>query len=86
MLLEVKVRAGSAKNKILSFRPPNFLEVAIEAKPEKNEANLSLCKFLAKSLHIEREKIKIIKGRSSPKKILSIEGITEEEIRRLIIR
>ncbi|MFN4131452.1 MAG: DUF167 domain-containing protein [Caldimicrobium sp.] len=79
MLLEVRVRPNSAKNKILSYRHPNFIEIALEAKPEKNEANLLLCKFLAKCLNIEKDLIKIIKGKSSTKKILKLEGLTEDE-------
>lgn len=84
MLLEVKVKPGSSKDKILSFREPNFLEIALEAKPERNEANLSLCKFLAKCLNLEKDLIKIIKGKNSPKKILVIEGLSEDEFWRRI--
>ncbi|MFN3504929.1 MAG: DUF167 domain-containing protein [Caldimicrobium sp.] len=67
MLIEVKVKPCAPKNKILNYKKPNFLEIAIEAKPEKNEANNNLCKFLVKCLQIEIDRIKIIKGKSSPK-------------------
>ncbi|MFN3406460.1 MAG: DUF167 domain-containing protein [Caldimicrobium sp.] len=79
MLLQVKVKPGAPKNKILNYKKPNFLEIAIEAKPEKNEANICLCKFLAKCLQINLERIKILKGKSSPKKILIIEDVEETE-------
>lgn len=84
MLLEVKVKPGAGKDKILSFREPHCLEIALSAKAERNEANNSLCNFLAKLLGIDRKKIKILKGKSSPKKILALEGVSEEELRRLL--
>uniref|UniRef100_A0A7V5XGH3 DUF167 domain-containing protein n=1 Tax=Thermodesulfobacterium geofontis TaxID=1295609 RepID=A0A7V5XGH3_9BACT len=46
MLLEIKVKPGFSKDKILQFKEPNFLEVSLKALPEKNKANESLCKFL----------------------------------------
>ncbi len=79
MLLEIKVKPNSTKDEILSFRAPNFLEISLKAKAENNQANEALIKFLAKTLKIDPEKIKIIKGKSSRKKLLSLEGITEKD-------
>jgi len=79
MLLEVKVKPGAGKDEVLSFRPPNFLEISLKAKPENNQANLSLCRFLAKLLNLKEDQVKILKGKTSRKKLVAIEGIEAED-------
>jgi len=63
MLVEVKVKS---------------LEVEIRAKLEDNEANEWLLSFLAKRLNLPKENLKIVKGHRKRKKLIKIEGITEE--------
>jgi len=79
MLLEVKVKPGAGKDEVLSFRAPNFLEISLKARPENNQANLSLCKFLAKLLNLKEDQVKILKGKTSRKKLVAIEGIEVED-------
>lgn len=81
MILEVKVRPSSAKDEVLNYQEPAFLEIALKAKAENNEANYSLCHFLAKTLGLSKEKIKIIKGKTTRKKLVLIEGMSAEEIK-----
>lgn len=80
MLLEIKVRPFSSKDEILSFEPPNRLELSLRAKPENFEANSALINFLAKLLKIEPKRIKILKGKTSRKKLVSLEGVSEKEL------
>jgi uncharacterized protein YggU (UPF0235/DUF167 family) len=63
MLVEVKVKS---------------LEVEIRAKLDDNEANERLLSFLAKRLNLPKENLKIVKGHRERKKLIKIEGITEE--------
>lgn len=81
MLLKVKVRPSSSKDEILAFKEPDSLEISLRAKPENNEANRALCKFLAKFFGKREEAIKILQGRTSQKKVLSVEGLTETELK-----
>jgi uncharacterized protein (TIGR00251 family) len=84
MLLEIKVKPGSSKDKILQFKEPNFLEISLKAQPEKNKANESLCEFLGNIFKIPKREIKILKGKTSKNKIVKIEGITEEKAIKII--
>ena len=84
MLLEIKVKPGSSKDKLLQFKEPNFLEISLKAQPEKNKANESLCQFLGNLLKISKREIKILKGKTSRNKIVKIEGITEEKAIKII--
>jgi uncharacterized protein (TIGR00251 family) len=81
MLLKVKVRPSSSKDEILAFKEPDSLEISLRAKPENNEANRALCQFLAKFFGKRVEAIKILQGRTSQKKVLSVEGLTETELK-----
>ncbi len=84
MILELKVKPGAGKDKVVSFKEPNFLEITLKAKPEKNKANESLCQFLGKILKVSKSQIKILKGKTLRNKLVKIEGITEKEaLRRL---
>ena len=80
MILELKVKPGSAKDKILVFKKPNFLEISLKAKPEKNKANESLCQFLRKIFKVPKNQIKILKGKTSRNKLIKVEGLTEKEV------
>jgi uncharacterized protein YggU (UPF0235/DUF167 family) len=54
------------------------LEVEIRAKLDDNETNERLLSFLAKRLNLLKENLKIVKGNRERKKLIKIEGITEE--------
>ena len=79
MILEIKVKPGAGKDKILSFKNPNFLEISLKAKAENNQANESLCRFLSKIFKVSKNEIKIVKGKASRHKLVKIEELAEEE-------
>lgn len=81
MFLKVKVKPSSGRDEILAFKEPDYMEISLRAKPENNEANLALCKFLARVFEKNVDAIKIIQGKTSKRKVLSIEGLTEAELK-----
>ncbi|MEM0286299.1 MAG: DUF167 domain-containing protein [Candidatus Methanomethyliaceae archaeon] len=84
MILEIKVKPQSSQNKILVFKEPNFLEIVLKAKPEKNQANDSLLKFLANLIGIPKTQIKILKGKTSKNKLIRIDGIEEMQLKKIL--
>lgn len=80
MILQIKVNPGSSKDKIVFFKEPNFLEINLKAKPEKNKANESLCQFLGKLFKVPKEQVKILKGKTTKNKLVKIEELTEKEV------
>ena len=78
MLVEVKVKPNGKKDRVIKVCVAQSLEVEIRAKPENNEANERLLSFLAKRLNLPKENLKIVKGNRERKKLIKIEGITEE--------
>lgn len=55
-----------------------LLKVRVTAVPEKGKANKALIELLAKSLKLPKSSIAVISGDTARKKILRIDGDTEE--------
>lgn len=70
-VLEVRVKANARENKILE-KEGNKLKVAINAPAKEGRANKELIRFLSKEL---KTKVEIIKGKSSPNKLLKVENV-----------
>jgi uncharacterized protein len=60
-----------------------MLKARVTAVPEKGKANKALVALLAKSLKIPKSSISVISGETSRKKILRIDGDTEDLIEKL---
>jgi hypothetical protein len=60
-----------------------FLKVRVRAVPEKGKANQALIAFLAKTLGLAKSRLSLISGETQRKKILRIEGDSEDLMRRL---
>lgn len=67
----VKVTAGASKNEIVG-RYGDAIKIKIAAAPEKGKANGELIRFLAKQFNLPSNCIRIVKGLSSPQKIIEI--------------
>ena len=66
--LKVRVKPGAKETKITGFAN-GFLEIRLNAVPEKGKANQELLKFLKKELGI---KARIMRGLKSREKTLEI--------------
>ncbi len=60
-----------------------LLKARVTAVPEKGKANKALIELLAKSLKLPKSSISVISGDTARKKILRIDGDTEEIAARL---
>ncbi len=81
MIIEVKVKPGAGKDRLVKVDPSGMLEITLKAKAEKNQANEALCKFLEKTFKLERGSVKILRGKTQKKKLVKLE-ISEEEFSR----
>ena len=66
--LKIKPRAGI--DAFLEFDKAGTLVVSLKAKPENNEANFALLKFLAKNLEVPLDRLRIISGQNSRQKLI----------------
>jgi hypothetical protein len=53
----------------------------VTAPPERGKANTAVEKVIAKALGVSNDAVNIVKGPTSPRKIVEITGLPEPEIR-----
>jgi len=58
------------------------LKVCVNAAPEKGQANLAAQEILAAALSLPRNKVRIVSGLTSARKLVEIDGMGEAEVRR----
>jgi uncharacterized protein (TIGR00251 family) len=71
---EVHAKPKAKKTAILRARA-EAVEIAIAAPPVDGAANEELIRFLSKLLGVPKKSVKIVRGESSPLKLLAITGI-----------
>ncbi len=74
VLFRLKVRAGD-KRDLLVARGPGAFAVQVRAKAEKGRANEAALRLLAAHLGVEQKRLRIIRGSTSPNKIVTLLGV-----------
>lgn len=73
ILFKVKVRTQSRENLLVSTDTHCF-EITVKAKPENGRANTAVLALLAHHLGVESKRLRIVKGASSPSKLVALLG------------
>lgn len=79
--LPIKVVPGSSRSGIVGWLG-DTLKVRVTAPAERGKANAAVENLLSEALGLSGGGTKIISGGSSPRKVVEIIGLSEEEIRR----
>ncbi|MBI3289560.1 MAG: DUF167 domain-containing protein [Elusimicrobia bacterium] len=72
-LFRVKAHPA-AKNDRLEAKTPGVYEVWVRAPAEAGRANDAVLDLLSRELRVERKRLRIIKGATSPSKLIQILG------------
>ena len=73
LYLQIKVKTNAVKSELCEMLPESgIIKVNIAAVPEKGKANRELIKLLAGEFKVDKDKIKIISGKSSKLKLVKI--------------
>jgi uncharacterized protein (TIGR00251 family) len=80
--LNVKVVPGSSRNQIVGWLG-DALKIKVTAPPEKGQANEAVIELLAEALDLTTDDIEVLSGHSSPSKVIAINGIDDEAIRKV---
>ena len=81
----ISVRTIPRSSKIaIAPEAPNAYRVKLTASPVEGSANQQLLKLLSEKLSLPLKCIRIISGEHARKKLLKIEGITDETVSRLL--
>jgi uncharacterized protein YggU (UPF0235/DUF167 family) len=78
--LRIKVLPGASRNGIAGWLGET-LKVRVTAAPERGRANAAVAAIVADALGLPQGCARIVSGKTSPRKILEVSGLTESEIR-----
>ncbi len=81
--LEIHVQPGAKRNEVVGFKE-GVLYVKVIALPQKGQANRALSELIAQKLGIPKSAVDIIRGQSSRKKVIAIQGITVEQLKAIL--
>jgi uncharacterized protein (TIGR00251 family) len=76
--LTIKVVPGAIRNEVVGWLGES-LKIRVRAAPERGKANEAVVRVLAEALALPTERVRIVAGRTSPRKTVEIEGLVEEE-------
>ena len=78
--LAVKVVPGASREGIAGWLG-DTLKVRVTAPAEQGKANAAVEALLAEALGIAKNRVRIASGTASPRKIVEIAGLSEDEMR-----
>ena len=84
--LSIRVQPGARTDAIVGWaadgRGGEVLKIRLRAPAVEGKANAALIEFLAQSLGLRRSQIAILRGEKAREKIVAVEGMAMEEIKR----
>lgn len=79
--LQIKAVPGSSRDGVAGWLG-NTLKVRVTAPAERGKANAAIEAIVAEALGVSRARARVVAGRTSPRKVLEIDGLSEAEIYR----
>jgi len=77
--LEVRLKPR-AKGDRIGCGPAGLLDIAVTSPPVDDRANMHMVELLADRLKVPKRAITIVKGGRSRKKVVAVEGLTNEQV------
>lgn len=88
--LAIRVQPGAKANEIAGWMADahggQVLKIRLRAPAVEGKANAALVEFLAEALGLRPRQITLERGEKSREKVVSVEGMTAEEMRKRIPR
>jgi uncharacterized protein (TIGR00251 family) len=81
--LKVRVQPKASSNQVTGYEE-DTLKLRVTAPPTEGKANAGVIALLAKTLGVRKSKLQIVRGQSSRDKVVSVETLTAQEVRRRI--
>jgi uncharacterized protein (TIGR00251 family) len=83
MELRVRVTARASRDELAGLRD-GVLHVRVSAPPVDGRANQAVCRLIARALKVGRTSVTVTRGERSRDKVVEIEGVTPEAVRRAL--
>jgi uncharacterized protein (TIGR00251 family) len=81
--INVRVQPNAKRNQVVRFED-GILHIKIAALPIKGKANAALLVFLSDILGVSKSRLSIEKGATSRVKVIAVEGLNLDEMRKRI--
>ena len=79
----IRLQPRAKRNAIVDERD-GVLRVHVTAAPVEGQANAALCKLIAKRAGIARGRVSVVRGERSREKVVRVEGLALNELRRAL--
>lgn len=83
--IAVRVIPRSSRNEIAEIMEDGLVKIRLTAAPIEGKANLALINYLADLLSIAPSRIEIVAGHTGKDKLVTIIGLTAEEVQKSIL-
>jgi uncharacterized protein len=80
--IAVHVTPKASRDEIVGWKGAE-LSVRVTTAPEGGKANAAVCKVLGAALGVPKSSVRVVRGEVSRHKLLSVDGVDEEELRSL---
>lgn len=77
--LNIKVVPGASRDRIAG-RYGEGIKVQVSAPPEKGKANDAVISVIAAALGLREADVVLLRGHASPRKVLQVNGLTQDEL------
>lgn len=77
----VRLTPGARRDGLIGWRD-DVLWAQVSAPPMKGRANEALVHLLAQGLKVPRGQVRLVSGQRSRQKLVAVEGLTAEEVKR----
>ncbi len=84
--INVRLQPRASRDEVLGWNEAGALRARVKAPPVAGAANAALIRLLAKQLGIAKSKVTLVSGATTRNKIVEIQGLTEDAVRKLICR
>lgn len=81
--VRVKVVPGASRDRIAGMLG-NALKLQVAAAPERGRANAAVAAILAKTLRVGLRDVTVVRGQTSPMKVIRISGVTAQRAAELL--
>ena len=84
-ILAVKVVPGASRDAVVGVLG-ECLKIATSAPAEKGRANQAAAAILAKALGVDKRKVRLVSGRTHPRKEFRVAGLAAQRVRQILRR
>ena len=81
--LNVRVTPSARQDSVAGWRG-DTLRLRVRSAPERGKATEAACRLLADRLGVPGSRVSVARGANSRDKLLHIQGLSDDEVRRLL--